>query len=274
MLKHPVRPRKLDDSAGRSEVRRRRDRPTRTDRAKLTAVSGPSKHRPWKIAGIVVAVLVVLFVGGPFVYIHFFNGNAPAKLSIKDDSSGGTSTTLSANAAPLAGTWKITSGSQAGYRVQEVLFGQSTTAVGRTTAVTGSMAIAGQQMTSASFVVDMTQVKSDRDQRDAQFQGRIMQTAQFPKATFVASPIKLPAVPSNGATVDIPATGKLTLHGVTNDVSTTLTARRTGNTIEVSGSIPVTFADYKIDNPSASFVTTQDHGSVEFLLKFSPSSGA
>lgn len=238
-------------------------------------MAGPKKHRAWKIGGIVVAVLVVLFVGGPFIYIHFFNGSTPAKLSIKDDpSSGGTSTTLGSSAVPLDGTWKIAGGSQAGYRVQEVLFGQSTTAVGRTTAVTGQMTIAGQQVTSASFTVDMTKVKSDRSQRDDQFQGRIMDTAQFPTATFVASPITLPKIPTNGATIDVPATGKLMLHGVTKDVSVTLTARRTDNTIEVSGTIPVTFADYNIDNPSNGFATTQDHGQVEFLLKFSPASSA
>ena len=67
------------------------------------------------------------------------------------------------------------------------------------------------------------------------------------------------------------ATGNLTLHGKTNPVTVALTARRTGNTIKVAGSIPVTFADYGIANPSQSFVTTQDHGTVEFLLAFTPS---
>ena len=67
------------------------------------------------------------------------------------------------------------------------------------------------------------------------------------------------------------ATGKLTLHGVTNSVTVPLSARRAGNVIQVSGSIPVTFADYQINNPSAAgVVTTQDHGTVEFLLNFTP----
>ena len=42
--------------------------------------------------------------------------------------------------------------------------------------------------------------------------------------------------------------------------------------IEISGSIPVKFADYGIGNPSfGSFVTTEDHGVLEFLLDFSRS---
>jgi len=37
----------------------------------------------------------------------------------------------------------------------------------------------------------------------------------------------------------------------------------------MSGSIPVKFADWSIPNPSfGSFVTTQNHGSLEFLLTF------
>jgi hypothetical protein len=48
-----------------------------------------------------------------------------------------------------------------------------------------------------------------------------------------------------------------------------VSAERTATQIRVSGSIPVTFADYGIPNPSfASVVTTQDHGVLEFLLVF------
>ena len=36
--------------------------------------------------------------------------------------------------------------------------------------------------------------------------------------------------------------------------------------LEVSGQIPVTFADYQIPNPSFAGVTTKDHGILEFLL--------
>ena len=50
--------------------------------------------------------------------------------------------------------------------------------------------------------------------------------------------------PADGETVTATATGELTLHG----------------------SIPVTFADYGIANPSFGPVTTEDNGEVEFLL--------
>jgi len=235
--------------------------------------SPPTKsRRPWKIVAIVAAAVVVLVVGGPFLYIHVFSSSAPAKLTIDNQVSSGTSTTLGPATAPLDGTWKVGSGSQAGYRVNEVLFGQTTTAVGRTSSVTGQMVIAGDQVSSATFTVDMTTMKSNKSQRDEQFQGRIMNTSQFPHATFTTTaPIALSPVPTNGVTIHPTATGNLTLHGVTKAVTVPLSARRSGNQIEVSGSIPVVFADYQIDNPSTGFVTTQDHGTVEFLLVMTPS---
>jgi len=228
------------------------------------------------IVGAVVGVLLLLVVGGPFVYIHFFAGNTPAKLSLSSNDTtggtGGTTTTTSGAPVPLAGTWTAGSGSTAGYRVQEVLFGQSTTAVGRTTSVRGSLTITGTTVTKAGFTVEMTAITSDKPQRDSQFQG-IMDTAQFPQATFeLTSPIALGTPPANGKVVTVQATGKLTLRGQTRTITTPLQTERSGNTIKVLASIPVKFSDYGIANPSASFVTTQDHGIVEVLLVLKPGS--
>ena len=172
-------------------------------------------------------------------------------------------------AAQIDGKWVVSSGSQAGYRVQEVLAGQNNTAVGRTSTVTGSMQITGTTVSAASFVVDLRTVASDQSQRDEQFNGRIMNTAQFPNATFtLTKPISLGAVPRVNQTVDVKAVGTLAMHGVTKPVTVTMQARDSGSAIEVTGQIPVVFADWNIANPSfGSFVKTQDNGLVEFLLQ-------
>jgi polyisoprenoid-binding protein YceI len=68
------------------------------------------------------------------------------------------------------------------------------------------------------------------------------------------------------------ATGRLTLYGHAREVTFAVRAERAGRKIELSGSIPVKFADYGIGNPSfGSFVTTENHGVLEFLLDFSRS---
>jgi polyisoprenoid-binding protein YceI len=231
-----------------------------------------SRRRTLTIVGIVVGVILVGVVLGPFIYIHFFAGSTPAKLSLDtNNDSGQTTTTLGAPTKPLDGTWKVGHGSTAGYRVDEVLFGQTTTAVGRTDHVTGQIQIQGTDVTAANVTVDLTTVTSNKSQRDSQFQGPIMNTSQFPTTTFrTTAPIHLRTAPANGQVIHVPATGTLTLHGQTRPVTVQLEARRTGNTIEVNGEIPVKFADYGIPNPSQSFVTTKDHGTIEFLVSLQP----
>jgi polyisoprenoid-binding protein YceI len=118
-----------------------------------------------------------------------------------------------------------------------------------------------------SLVADMTTVSSDEGRRDAQFQGRIMDTVRFPTATFeLTSPITLPS--ADATTANVEATGDLTLHGTARSVTFELSARRTGGTIAVSGTIPIVFADYGIPNPTFGPVTTEDHGDLEFLVSF------
>ena len=98
----------------------------------------------WTLIG--VAAAVVLFVGGPFVYIHFIQGPAPAPLTLGTPTSGGRRRTTRRRAAgdPAAdGTWTAGGDSVVGYRIQETIFGQSNVAVGRTGAVTGTLTIAG-----------------------------------------------------------------------------------------------------------------------------------
>jgi polyisoprenoid-binding protein YceI len=220
---------------------------------------------------VAIAGLVILAAAGPFVYIHFFNGSTPAALSLSPTSTpSSTSAAAAAAAGPVAGTWTVGPGSIVGYRVNEVLLGQNATAVGRTTTVTGHLTIAGTTVTTAAFRVPMATVHSDKSQRDAQFDGRIMDVSQYPAGAFtLTSPIDLAPLPAGGVIKDYTAHGDLSLHGTARAVTFTLTAERKGSQIEVSGDIPVLFSGYNIQNPSfAGFVTTQDHGLLEFLLVF------
>jgi polyisoprenoid-binding protein YceI len=229
------------------------------------------KRRKWlrRVVAGVVAVLVIV-VGAPFVYIHFIEAD-PQKTPTLE----ATPTTVlqsGESRAPLAGTWKVTNKSIAQYRVEETLFGQDSTATGQTNSMTGSMTIAGTDVTKASFIVDMTAVTSDEGQRDNQFQNRIMNTAQFPTATFVLTkPIALGKEPKDGVQVTYTATGKFTLHGTTKDITFPLKARRTANLIAVEGNVPVTFSDYGIDNPSGGPARVGNSGKMVFVLQFNPS---
>jgi polyisoprenoid-binding protein YceI len=230
----------------------------------------------WLLAA--VAAVVVLAVGGTFVYIHFIEGPAPAPLSLGRATASPSAAQAQASQAttadaPLAGTWQVATGSQAGYRVKEVLLGQNNTAVGRTSHIAGNLVIKGSAVTAASFRVPMATIHSDQSQRDAQFDGRIMDVTTYPVGSLTLTrPISLTPVPAAGKIKSYTATGRLTLHGHTREVTFAVRAERVGSKIEISGSIPVKFADYGIGNPSfGSFVTTENHGVLEFLLDFSRS---
>ena len=143
------------------------------------------RHRQlrWLLGG--TAILALAVVGGPAVFFHLVEGHTPARLSLPAAGQVGTGPIA---AGPVNGTWVVTAGSQAGYRVQEILFGQHHTAVGRTSKITGHLIISGATVTAADFNVDMAAIKSDQPSRDAQFDGHIMETYKYRQATFRPQP--------------------------------------------------------------------------------------
>lgn len=167
------------------------------------------------------------------------------------------------------GVWRVATGSLAGYRVRETLFGQSNIAVGRTSAITGSLTVSGSKVTRGSFSVSVATIKSDRSPRDDSFKVRIMDVADYPTATFVLTqPIDLTSIPAGAVQRTVTVAGSLTLHGVTRPVSLPVTVTLSGSTVNTTGSISITFAAYGIPNPSNAIAQTQDSGALEFSLNF------
>ncbi|MCH2411776.1 MAG: YceI family protein, partial [Acidimicrobiales bacterium] len=74
-------------------------------------------------------------------------------------------------------------------------------------------------------------------------------------------------LPSEGAQIEVTATGTLTIKGVTNDVQVDLAATLVGEIVTVVGTFDITFADYGVEAPSAPIVVSvEDHGIVEIQL--------
>jgi len=226
---------------------------------------------------VAAAVIVIGGVAGPFVYIHLLSSKAPAQLSLQPSATASAASaaaaTPSARAAgspALSGAWTVGSGSEVQYRVKEVLLGQSQTAVGASHSVTGRLVMGKATVTAATFSVPMQTIKSDKSQRDAQFDGRIMDVARYPTGTFtLTKPISLGAAPAMGTVRTYTATGLLNLHGQSHPVTSALQAERTATGLKVAGQINVPFSEWGISNPSfGGFVTTEDHGLLEFLLVF------
>jgi polyisoprenoid-binding protein YceI len=185
-----------------------------------------------------------------------------------DGSTGGSAV----SAAPTgAVTWAVTQPSTAGYRVKEVLAGQSIEAVGRTSTVDGFITVADGAVSEGEISVDLTSITSDSDRRDGQFQGRIMNTAEFPIATFtLSSPVPIGEVTA-AEPVTTAVSGVMSLHGVEKPVTIDVAARRVGDNVELQGSLEIVFADYEIPDPSIGPVKTEDRGVMEFLVTLQPS---
>jgi polyisoprenoid-binding protein YceI len=225
----------------------------------------------WVLIG--AGVLVVAAIAGPFIYINFIRDDAPEPFSLSQvttttaDDTEGTNTTSVADG--VDGTWTIGSGSEAGYRAKEILFGQDADTAGRTNAVTGTIEMSDSTVEAGSFSVDMASVASDEDRRDNQFRGRIMDVATYPTSTFtLTSPIELDSVPAVGEQITVTAQGDLTVRGTTKAVTVDLNARRDADALVVQGSIPIVWAEWGVPDPSFGPAQVADNGQIEFLLVF------
>ena len=229
-------------------------------------------RRRWKLLLLgVVAAIGIGVVAVPYVYIHFINKPAErltlANLDKQRASDSAAEVGPASNVA-IDGTWTVVAPSTAGYRVKETLNGQDTEGVGRTQTVDGSFTIAGTRVTAGEFNVDVSSLKSDQTRRDNQVRNRLLETDEFPVATFVLDqPISLDAIPDDSVLITSTAIGTLSLHGVDKPVTLAIEARRTGEAIDVLASTSITFADYGIENPSVSpFVAVGDIGMLEVQL--------
>ncbi|NED98644.1 YceI family protein [Phytoactinopolyspora halotolerans] len=208
--------------------------------------------------------LTALVLGGTWFYINVIQDDAPEEFALdaSDDEPAPPPDGL-----VLDGTWTVATGSEAGYRVDEVLNGLDNTVVGRTGDVTGEVTVADGTATAAEIVVDMTTVTTDSDSRDGQFRGAIMNTDDFPTSTFtLTDAVPVDELETAGGPVELTAGGELTVRDVTREVAVDLQMQLSGETVQVVGSIPITFADFEIDAPNLGFVQVEDEGLVEFSL--------
>jgi polyisoprenoid-binding protein YceI len=241
-----------------------------------TRLAGMARWKKLVIGGG-VALVAILAIG----VWWFLRDDAPKAVTL-DAAVGAIGGDGSTSADGVAGDWAVdtsigefsfedSTGTFVGFRVSEELRGiGSTTAVGRTPEVIGTMTIDGTTLTAANIEADMTALTTNDSRRDRRARDALG-TGQFPSATFVlTSPIDLGDAATTGAQTAVTATGDLTVHGVTKSVAIPLEAQLTGDTIVVVGSLDVVFSDFGVTAPTAPVVlSVDDHGQLELQLFFS-----
>ena len=251
----------------------------------------PRRRIPTPVKALAfAAVLVIALIGAGLWW--FFDDDAPAEVNlqtaveqVQETTTTASSTTSSATAASAApddsttGTWAVdtetgdfdyetATGTFAGFRIAEKLSAiGSTTAVGRTGDVAGSITIDGTTVTAATFDVDLTTITTNESRRDDKVQSAL-ETGTYPTATFtLTEPIDLGDAAASGEAVSVVATGDLTIHGVTKSVQLPLEAQLVNGTIVIVGSVDITFADYGVTVPKSQIVlSVDDHGTLEMQL--------
>lgn len=244
-----------------------------------------------RVKVLIGAVVAVLLLGGLGIW-WFLKDDAPEEVSLEsaiesvettvapDDGTAATLPDTSEGAEEgVSGTWTVdtetgefdfesATGTFAGFRIQEELSAiGSTTAVGRTGEVAGSITIEDTTLTEASFEVDLTTITTNESRRDDRVQSALA-TDEFPTGTFtLTAPVELGADAASGDPVSVTAAGELTLHGVTVPVEIAIEAQLVDDTVVVVGSVDIVFSDFDVEVPSSPVVVSvEDHGIVEMQL--------
>lgn len=219
---------------------------------------GSSQRRHWwRWIFVGILAIIVLITGIAAIYVKA--QTVPAPLALPK--------AASAPAGPLDGTWSAASGSLAGFRLQQTIIGMSSSVVGRTDAVTGRLVISGDQVTGATFRMDLNTVKVG-GKAQPQFT-KSLDTQAYPTATFTLTrPVVLNSAIDSNAAIHTTAAGDLVIRGVSHPVTATVEGHRDGPGIDITGSIPITFSDWGIEGPRnfGPFASLADKGVAEFLL--------
>lgn len=261
-----------------------------------TATPTPDSRRRLRRAVLAIGALAAIATAvGVWL---FFRGDAPDEVSLDsaietvtedadlDDAGSGADSNTGAtaaetdstpDAATISGEWTIdtetgefdyesATGSFAGFRIEEELrtIG-STTAVGRTGDISGSMTIDGTTVTAAAFEVDLTTITTNSEMRDDNVQ-EALESETFPTAGFsLTQPIELGAEAATGSSISVTAIGDMTIHGVTQPVEFTIDAQLLDDVVVAVGSTTMTFSDFGVDVPDGGpVISVDDFGVVEF----------
>ena len=224
--------------------------------------------RPLLLGAIAVAVVLVI-VGAAAFLIR--SHQAPPALALDSPSTAATS-------GGLVGAWKVTTGSEAGYRAKEQFINQPdvTEAVARTDHVTGGLVVSqvgsSLRISGIHVRVDVSTLQSQDKyatyqvyQRDFFVKTIYLQSDRMPYADFKGEQVAVPATALPGP-VTMSVTGRLTLHGVTKEVTSQMQVQINGAQVEDVGSVAVDMRDFAIDVPTIGFTKAEPGVTIEFHL--------
>jgi polyisoprenoid-binding protein YceI len=149
----------------------------------------------------------------------------------------------------------VAAGSEARYRAREQLVGRGlpSEAVGRTRAVSGTIAVdgGGSLVAAGSTVsVDLRGLQSDESRRDNFIQRETLQTSRYPTADFLPTEVRsLPSPLPTAGEVAFALLGDLTVHGVARPTLWQVVARVDGAQVAGTATTRVKITDFGMELP-------------------------
>jgi polyisoprenoid-binding protein YceI len=183
---------------------------------------------------------------------------------------------------PSAVRLDLVEGTKARYKVGEQLAGINfgSEAVGTTEAVTGTIVLGIDSTVNSSqskITVDLKTLKSDQSFRDGYLQRNTLQTDKFPTLEFIPrrqvglpNPLLAAARP---VVVGFQLIGDMTLHGMTSEVTWSVVATVTTDSVAGRATTTLPFAAFGMTKPTVPLVLSVDDKiqlEVEFRAKRTP----
>lgn len=222
-------------------------------------------ERPLARAGLIAGAVVVIALAALAAYLFRPSVTAPTT------GSGGQPTLTATNGT----VYTIdSSSSQATFTIGEILFGKPNTVIGKTSNVSGQIAVDRQDPSKSqvgTIRVNLTTLVSDNDLRNRAIQNYILETAaqgnQY--ATFTTRSITgLPASITLGQPISLQLTGDLNVHGQTRTVTFPAQVTLTDDsTLVGQAETTIKYADYGITIPNVPSVTGVDDA-VKLAISF------
>lgn len=236
--------------------------------------------RGWSI--LIVALVVIIGVGGYFVFKSFTGNNIEINSVIPDNTQNNGANTAAGNTSStpattsneggevatdaLNGQWKISDTSKVYFSVttsQETVNFENKKVKG-----IWEINVDSPTAMKGTGSIDMTANDSGNKQRDNHIQqADFFDVAKFPDATFTATSFEnLPTTWTEGTAIPFELTGKLTVKGIEKDVTFDAQAMYKNNQVMLSGKTKVTFSDFGMQNPHNVVMSTENDIGVQLEL--------
>ncbi|UFS60007.1 YceI family protein [Subtercola endophyticus] len=214
------------------------------------------------LVAMALAVGLVAAVAAPILYqdVTIAGGQTASVIPRVAD---GSSASI-ADDMHISGEWKVSAGSTAGYQFASA---EGAALTGTTDSVSGALTITDDTLSAAAITVDVDSLSCGNAQADRYLRNVALQADDFPTATFeLDQPIDVALSAVAGQIQTVTGRGTLTLHGVSHEVNVQLQTTFGATGARISGSIPISLADYDVTGPDFGFAVGDGGATVQFAV--------